>query len=223
MGSPIIPLIANLFMEEFEVKALSTAQHPPFVAKVCFVIQKAEQWRIWPRWISSLPRHQGHTRINNTLITIVDRTPTHTDQYLHWVSNHFIVAKHSVYNTREHRAKVVSSNQPSLLKELDHIRMTLQSCYFPTCAMNKLQHNFEHRLYTNNDLWHPRTRTPDYRKLGSYSNVRAHILTFLRSILERLAEHLGIGSKTPQNPIPHPPTQQLHRTPNQPRLFEHSP
>ena len=35
MGSPISPLIANLFMEEFEVKAISSASHPHLVAKVC--------------------------------------------------------------------------------------------------------------------------------------------------------------------------------------------
>ena len=29
MGSPISPLIANLFMEEFEAKALQSAPHPP--------------------------------------------------------------------------------------------------------------------------------------------------------------------------------------------------
>ena len=34
MGSPISPLIANLFMEECGVKALSTPPHPPLVAKV---------------------------------------------------------------------------------------------------------------------------------------------------------------------------------------------
>ena len=38
MGSPISPLTANLFMEEFKVKAISSVEHPPcmqrFMAKV---------------------------------------------------------------------------------------------------------------------------------------------------------------------------------------------
>ena len=46
IGSPISPLIANLFMEGFEVKALSTCHHPPslwlrFVDDTC-VITRAE-------------------------------------------------------------------------------------------------------------------------------------------------------------------------------------
>ena len=36
MGSPISPLIANLFIVEFEVKALSSAPHTPYMAKVCW-------------------------------------------------------------------------------------------------------------------------------------------------------------------------------------------
>ena len=35
MGSPISFFIANLFMEWFEVKALSSALHPPLMTKVC--------------------------------------------------------------------------------------------------------------------------------------------------------------------------------------------
>ena len=46
MGSPISPLIANIFMEEFEVKALSSTCHPTslwlrFVDDT-FVINRAE-------------------------------------------------------------------------------------------------------------------------------------------------------------------------------------
>ena len=73
----------------------------------------------------------------------------HTNQYLHWDSNHFIKAKHCVYNTLAHRAKVVSSKQPSLHKELDHIIKACQSCHFPTWALNKLHQNFECKHYTN--------------------------------------------------------------------------
>ena len=35
MGSPISPFIANLFMEEFEAKALKSAPHPQPLGKVC--------------------------------------------------------------------------------------------------------------------------------------------------------------------------------------------
>ena len=65
-------------------------------------------------------------------------------------------------------------------------------------------------------LWHPKTRTPNFRKAGSYTNTGTHKLTVLRSILERLAEHLGTGSKNISGPIPHPTTYQFHRTSNQP-------
>ena len=55
---------------------------------------------------------------NNTILTTVYRKLTHTDQYLHWDSNHFITAKNSVYNTLAYRTKVVSSTLEDLNKEL---------------------------------------------------------------------------------------------------------
>ena len=33
MGSPVSPIVANIFMEEFEAKALSTAPHPQVCGK----------------------------------------------------------------------------------------------------------------------------------------------------------------------------------------------
>ena len=35
MGSPVSPVVANLYMEYFEQKALSTAPHPQVLAQVC--------------------------------------------------------------------------------------------------------------------------------------------------------------------------------------------
>ena len=62
---------------------------------------------------------------NNTLVTTVYRKPTHTDQYLHWDSNHFITAKNNAFNTLAFRAEVVCTSQQALLKEMEHIRKVL--------------------------------------------------------------------------------------------------
>ena len=79
---------------------------------------------------------------DNTFSTTVYRKPTHTDQYLHWDSNHHITAKQSVFNTLAHRAKTVSSSQDSMDNELDHIKIALKHCQFPPWAFNQWHHKF---------------------------------------------------------------------------------
>ena len=172
IGSPISSLIANLFMEEFEVKALSTAPHPHlwlrFVDGI-YVIQKAEHSQLLLQHINTQDPHIEFTKEepnqdgslpfldtqvslgpNNTLITTVYRKPHTYRPYLHWDSNYFIGAKHSVYLTLAHRMKVASHNQQSSLKELDHIRGALQTCHFPPWTLKGLQQKFEHHQ-TNTD------------------------------------------------------------------------
>ena len=173
MGSPISPLIANIFMEEFEVKALQSSPNPPsmwlrFVDDT-FVINRTEhsqqllqhinnqdphiQFTVEPTQQGSLPFLDTLVTIqpDNTLSTSVYRKPTHTDQYLHWDSNHHITAKHSVYNTLAHRAKTVSSTQDSLDQELLHIKTALQLCQFPNWVLNQWEHSFKHPSHTSNN------------------------------------------------------------------------
>ena len=166
MGSPISPLIANIFMKEFEVKALQSFPNPPslwlsFVDNT-FVINKAEHSQDLLHHINSQdphiqftvePTQQGSLPFLDTLVTVqpdntfstsVYRKPTHTDQYLHWDSNHHITAKQSVFNTLAHRAKTVSSTQDNMDKELSHIKTALHHCQFPAWALNQWEHNFNH-------------------------------------------------------------------------------
>ena len=125
-----------------------------------FVINKAEHSQDLLQHINSQdphiqftvePTQQGSLPFLDTLVTIqpdntfnttVYRKPTHTDQYLHWDSNHHITAKQSVYNTLAHRAKTVSSTQENLNKELTHIKTALHCCQFPPWALNQWQHKF---------------------------------------------------------------------------------
>ena len=80
---------------------------------------------------------------NNAILTTVYWKPTHTDQYLHLDSNHFITAKNSVYNTLAHRAKVVSSTPGDLTQELDHLKKAFMACQFPNWALNRLQQQLQ--------------------------------------------------------------------------------
>ena len=134
MGSPISPLIADLFMEEFEVKTLSSCPNPPTLwlkfVDGTFGIIKAEHSKPLLQHINNQdphiqftveePSQQGSLPFldtpvtiepNNIFTTSVYRKPTNTDQYLHWDSNQFLTAKQSVYSTLAYRAKIVSSNQ----------------------------------------------------------------------------------------------------------------
>ena len=81
---------------------------------------------------------------DNTFSTTVYRKLTHTDQYLHWDSNHHITAKQSVLNTLAHRAKTVSLSQDKVDRELQHIKTASQHCQFPSWAHNQWQHKFTH-------------------------------------------------------------------------------
>ena len=131
---------------------------------------------------SRTPRlHQDPT----ALIMTVYRKPTQTDQYLHWDSNHFTVAKQIVCNTLAHRAKVVSSNQPALIKELDHIMNALQSCQFPTWALNKLQQNFECRHYTNTE---PSPSDSQHNNNGTNNNFNNKNLSIVVPYIQRLGD-----------------------------------
>ena len=128
--------------------------------------------------------------LKNTLITTVYRKATHRDQYLHWDSNQFITAKHSVYNTLAHRGKVVSSSQPSLIKELDNITLALQACHFPTWAFNKLQHNFECRHYSNS-----KPSSTDSQQNSNHNNNGTSSTNNNRKHFNGGSIYTGIGEK----------------------------
>ena len=143
MGYPISTMVANLYMEEFEIKAINTAEYPPriwkrYVYDTCVVIYAANKEGFLEH-INSIDPHIQFTtedakadgsipfldtivmsQPDNSLLTSVYRKPTHTDLYLHWNSHHHLLAKFSVINTLKHRARSVCSNHLKKTTSTEH-------------------------------------------------------------------------------------------------------
>ena len=141
MGSPISPIVANLFMENFEMRALQSSPNPPllwnrFVDGTFVIINKAHKEEFLThinsvdsniQFTAEDPGPDGSLPFLDILITpneegrletSVYRKPTHTDQYLQWDSHHPISSKYSVVGTLYHRAKPYAQTMKSCNKKM---------------------------------------------------------------------------------------------------------
>ena len=173
MGSPISPIVANLYMEDFETKAISSsAVHPPSTWKRfvddTFVVIESSRKEEFLHHINNLdPNIQFTTedakpdgslpfldtliqkQPDNFLSTSVYRKPTHTDLYLQWNGHHHLSAKYSVINTLRHRAKTVCSNHHLLEGEEKHLNRALSNCRYPAWALNRARININRNKKKN--------------------------------------------------------------------------
>ena len=111
MGSPISPIVANLYMEDLETKAIQSAPHTPAFWKRfvddTFVIIKSSHKQEFLDHINSIDSNIQFTseesredgsmpfldmliipQEDGTFYTTIYRKPTHTDMYVQWDSQH---------------------------------------------------------------------------------------------------------------------------------------
>ncbi|XP_078582762.1 uncharacterized protein LOC144865701 isoform X2 [Branchiostoma floridae x Branchiostoma japonicum] len=159
MGSPVSPIVCNLYLEHLEQRALRTAPHPPLWwyryvddthtklkktyadeftdhlnsldPDIKFTFEKEENRSL--AFLDTLTTVQE----DGSLRVTIYRKPTHTDQYLNFQSEHPLEHKLSVVRTLFHRAETVITDPQDKQKEKLHITQALKTCGYPTWAIEK--------------------------------------------------------------------------------------
>ena len=157
MGSPVSPIVANIFMEGFEDVALDFIDFAPriwrrYVDDTFCVIQK-DHVNTFKDHLNSVNSHiqftheeesEGKLPFLDTLVrkdaegflhTSVYRKPTHTNQLLHFDSHHPLHQKIGVVKTLTRRAMNVSSDDDSLNTEKKVLKEAFQGCGYPDWAI----------------------------------------------------------------------------------------
>ena len=163
MGSPVSPIVANIYMDAFENRAISTALYPPRIWKRyvddTFVIQYLSHKDDFFRHINLVEpsiqftmeesKEDGSIPILDTIITSqpngtfttgVYRNPTYTYLYSPWDGYHNLSAMYSVINTLSHRVQTIFSPQQVLKNESQHLEKVLMLCKYTKWAINKIFH-----------------------------------------------------------------------------------
>ena len=165
MGSPVSPIIANIYMEFLEQQAIATApiQCKPrlwkrYVDDVLEIIKDGE--------VDNLTEHlnqvdqtgnikftheqekDGQIPFLDTLIVrkedgtvklLMYRKKTHTDQYLNFQSHHPLHHKLGVVRTLIDRMEKVVTEEGDKKVEEDKIKQALKQCGYPDWTVKKVQ------------------------------------------------------------------------------------
>ena len=160
MGSPVSAVLANIFMEDFEERAITSAIYKPKIwnryVDDTFTILDQDQV---DGFLQHLNNQQPTIRFtmetekdnsipfldtsvirnsNGLLTTSVYRKPTHTDQYLAYDSHHPQSVKRGIVKCLYDRAKHLITKPSVISKEKKHLSSVLVSNGYPSSFIRKL-------------------------------------------------------------------------------------
>ena len=166
MGSPISPIVANLFMEEFEVRAIQTAKNPPkmwkrYVDDTCVILSSANKEEFSSTLTALTPGSNSH-----------QRNPNQMGQFPFWTVWLYHKQMDQLWQLSTENQPILTcicigtattiwlqntvSSTPSdtgqtkqlLEKEEDHLYKALRRCKYPLWAWNRT--NIQKKQKKNN-------------------------------------------------------------------------
>ena len=201
MGSPLSPVIANIFMEDFETTALVTADYQP-IAKV-WKRYVDDTFVIWPHGREKLNAFLQHMnslhpnisftmeiekdhkiafldvmieRENNRLKTTVYRKPTHTNLYLNFRSNHHPRIKFGIVQCLKHRAKKICSEE-TVETELELLSKVFVANGYPQKKVRELMNKEDKKI----------KRDPSVNDSEVEGKKLLLVLPYIQGLSERIA------------------------------------
>ena len=164
MGSPVSPIVVNLYMEDLEQKIIATApvdcqprNWKRYVDDVICLVHKGKAKKLQQhmntvdhtrRFISTREDEENNSmpfldakftrKEDGSVKSTVYRKKTHTDQYLNFASHHPKHQKLGVVRTLMHRCETITSEEGDKKEEVEHLREALRVCGYPSWALNKV-------------------------------------------------------------------------------------
>ena len=199
MGSPVSPIVANLFMEWFESAAIETFQYEitfwrryvddtivalcdslleDFTAHINSIHPAIQFTREDEQNLSiAMLDARIHRSISGKLNFSVYRKPTHTDQYLNFTSNQPLQHKLGVIRTLHHRCKMICSTEEAKLNEIEHLKKVLSYSGYTKSAWHTATHPKER---SGNTTSAKTTKSPGHIALPYVGNVSDSIARVIR-------------------------------------------
>ena len=153
MGSPVSPVVANIYMGHFEDQALTTAPNPPpiwkrYVDDIFCILKKGTIQRTLNHLNNIHPAIQFTVEVEKdgmlpffdtqlqrgqegTLDTTVFHKTTHTDRYLQFESHHPVHVKRGVVKSLFDRVQAVILKEENMYEEKNHLENALQDNGYP--------------------------------------------------------------------------------------------
>jgi len=160
MGSPLSPVLCNIFMSELEVNAMSKSAKKPTI----WLRYVDDTFVLWDHGDEALSEFLDHLNAENKAIkftmevekdsrlafldtmiekttgglrTSVYRKPTHTDSYLRWTSNHSNRTKVGIIECLTNRARKICNTKQDLKNELDHLEKAFAANGYPSRVIER--------------------------------------------------------------------------------------